>query len=281
MDENKKSNLYIKPFLFAFFMFIGYCAYLFLRRGYIDLYIANKAIAGVSFTLLCVVFVLGTITRLFSLFDKYLMYRKELGIVSFGYALAHSFISFFMLPQHFPLSRFMSFPPSFIFGLSGLIVLIILAIYSSQQIIEKLDRKKWWKLQNWGLRIAFVFVLLHVIPMKWNGWTGWFSGTGGANLAIPQLPPLSILVSLFGIYVLIVRVVEHVFTQKLKLVVHVTTIVYCAFLFVLFGWGIVKIEKKPIDWFTCTSIPNSHVLEKFPGECVTPWGEHVTQKINE
>src|SRR3989344_4152520 len=72
--------------------------YLFLRRGYYDFFIANKAFAGAAFVLLAFVLLVGLLARYFVRFDGWLIYRKEIGIVSFFFALAPGIVSF-LIPR--------------------------------------------------------------------------------------------------------------------------------------------------------------------------------------
>ena len=53
-------------------VFVSLSLYIFYRRGYYDLYIANKAFAGDAAVLLGVVFLLGPLSRFFVIFLKYL-----------------------------------------------------------------------------------------------------------------------------------------------------------------------------------------------------------------
>lgn len=76
--------------------------YLFNRRGYYDLYIVNKIFAGVSAILLGIILLIGSGSRLFSFPDRFIRYRKGLGITAFFAALAHFISSFFFCRQNFP-----------------------------------------------------------------------------------------------------------------------------------------------------------------------------------
>ena len=109
---------YGMAFAAAAILFVALSVYLFYRRGYYDLYIANKVFAGVAAVLLGIVILIGPGSRLFSFPDRYVQYRKELGIVAFFLALIHGIASFFFLPSKFPLSGFLgtlNWP--FVFGL--------------------------------------------------------------------------------------------------------------------------------------------------------------------
>src|SRR4030066_1094629 len=60
----------------AAILFIALSLYLFYRRGYYDLYIANKVFAGSSAVLLGIVLLIGPGSRLFSFPDRYVQFRK-------------------------------------------------------------------------------------------------------------------------------------------------------------------------------------------------------------
>ena len=89
-------------------VFLGF--YLFIRRGYLFtapssvdmLYVPNKAIAGAGVILIAFVFLLGPIVRYFDRFDKWLGYRKEIGIVGTFLLLADGTITYFYLPLNPP-----------------------------------------------------------------------------------------------------------------------------------------------------------------------------------
>ena len=211
--------------------------YLFLRRGYYDLYIDNKVFAGVSLMLLGTTFLIGPFSRLYSRFDSWVMYRKEIGIIAFFFALLHSLISFFFLPNKFPLTYFEKNILTFIFGLTAILVLIYLFILSFERVIKYLDRKRWWLVQNWGIRIAGLLVFLHVFIMKYPGWIKWYIQGGGSELARPYLPPASLVVSVFAFYVIVVRLSEFFGEKIARIIVMISFILLFFFLLITFLWG--------------------------------------------
>src|SRR3990167_4836153 len=119
---------YFVATVFGLVLFILLSGYLFLRRGYFDLYIINKVLSGVSLIVLAVVMFIGPLSRLYDRFDSWIIYRKELGIVAFLLALAHGVISFFFLSEKFSITYFMNNLLTFIFGLISLFILAYLFI---------------------------------------------------------------------------------------------------------------------------------------------------------
>src|SRR3989344_7540196 len=105
--------------------------YIFYRRGYYDLYIANKVFAGAAAILLGLVLLIGPLSRLFSFPDRYVQYRKEFGIVAFFLSLFSWVVSLFFLPAKFALSGFLgtlNWP--LIFGLAATVILVAIFFIS-------------------------------------------------------------------------------------------------------------------------------------------------------
>lgn len=216
---------YLISLLIASALTVFFGCYLLIRRGYFFdapptadmLYVPNKAIVGVGTVLLAFAFLIGPIVRYFDRFDKWLGYRKEIGIVGGFLVFFHAFISYFMLPLKFPqvYLTFDSLP--FAAGLIGTVLLLFLFIISFKRAIDLIGASRWWFLQRWGLRLVILFTLIHVYAMKWSGWMKWLKFGGGtptAELANPSLAGLGILVMLFVTWVVIVRLYESIFVFK-------------------------------------------------------------------
>ncbi len=219
-------------------LFVILSTYLFYRFGYYDLYIANKVFAGVAAVLLGIVLLIGPLCRLFSFADLSVQYRKELGIGAFFLALTHGIISFFFLPAKFPLSRFLgTFNLPFIFGLMATIVLMAIFFISNNRAMIFIGREKWWKLQYWGVRISFIFVLFHVFIMKWNGWLNWYKSGGDKELAHPELPGAGLLLGWFMAFVILLRLAEFISPKLGRMVWYASTVILPVIYIATFWWG--------------------------------------------
>jgi DMSO/TMAO reductase YedYZ heme-binding membrane subunit len=190
-------------------IFIAFSVYLYYRRGYYDLYIVNKILAGEATVLLGFVLLIGPLSRYFTVFDKYVQYRKELGIVAMWLAVAHSLSSLFFLPGHFSLERFFTTGLlTTVFGLAAGVILIGLFMISREKIKHALGVKRWWHMQFWGVRTAFLLIALHVGFLKMSSWISWYQKGGGAELAHPEWPGAGLLVGWFIAFVIVVRLAE-------------------------------------------------------------------------
>jgi len=212
--------------------------YLFFRRGYYDLYIANKAFAGVAAIGFGIVLLLGPGSRMFSFPDRYVQYRKEVGIIAFFLALIHSLVSLFFLPSKFSFaSYFNPITLQFIFGLTAILLLIALFAISNHWASNAIGQGRWWRIQYWGVRSAFVLVCLHVFIMKLEGWVGWYKVGGGKGLVRPEWPGAGILVAWFMAFVVLVRVAEFI-SPKLGKVAWYTSAVALPLIYIAtFWWG--------------------------------------------
>ncbi len=181
--------------------------YLTLRRGYFDLSIANKSLASGSLVLLGVVLLLGPLSRLYDRFDKWVNYRKELGILAFFGGTAHVYLSMFYLARRGPFGLYQSRPLIAYSGLLGLVLMAGLFAISLEKIKAKIDTAGWWKMQYRGVRLAAVAVLLHMTLFKYPDWMRFLAGQR-EKLAIPDWPPASLLVAIFSGFVLVVRLSE-------------------------------------------------------------------------
>jgi hypothetical protein len=203
----------------ALTIFMG--LYLLIRRGYLFdapptadmLYVPNKVIIGAGTVLLAFTFLIGPIVRYFDRFDKWLGYRKEIGIVGAFMVLSHGIISYFYLPKKFP-NEYIGFASlEFGAGLLGALLLFFLFIISFKKAIELIGASRWWFLQRWGLRLVIAFTLVHVYALKWSGWVKWLTQgiVPSKELAAPWLPGASLLATIFITWFVIIRLYESLY----------------------------------------------------------------------
>lgn len=200
--------------LAGFFVFALLSAYLFLRRDDFNLYIANKAVAGTGAALIALVFLVGSLARYFDRYDRWIGYRKEIGIIGVVFVIAHVIISAVLLPKKFMASYFADERLAMIAGIAGIVILVVLWALSRNAMIVRCGGALWWLLQRWGLRAVVFFTVLHVVPLKYPGWEKWIMRGGTSDLAMPWLPPASLLVSIFLFWVIAVRLFEMIFFFK-------------------------------------------------------------------
>ncbi|MEK7136776.1 MAG: ferric reductase-like transmembrane domain-containing protein [Patescibacteria group bacterium] len=193
-----------------------------------------------------IVLLAGPLNRLFSRFHKAVLFRKAHGITVFFVALAHSVISFFFLPEHFPRERFFTygFWP-FFFGLIGIALLFFLFCISNQWAMQKIGPERWWRLQQWGARGVFLLVFFHMFVMKWRQWLSWYQTGGSAELRHPEWPGAGLLTGWFLACIIAIRLAEAVHHRLGRAVVIASCILLPALYVLSFWWGS-TIDAKPL-----------------------------------
>ncbi len=220
--------------------------YLYLRRGYYDFYIANKAFGSTSLIVIGIVLLIGPLSRLYQRFDTWVSYRKELGIVGFALALVHTIISLFLLPDKFAFASFFKFTSinrglvPFLFGIGSIIIFFILTIMSFDAVIRRMDKAVWWRRQYWGVRAAALLLYLHIVVMKYPGWISWFTKGGSSDLVRPFMPPGSLFAGSFGLFVLLVRLIELARVKVARVATPILLTLLLAFWIGSYTWGISK-----------------------------------------
>lgn len=222
--------------------------YLFLRRGYLDLYILNKALATAALATLGLVLLIGPLSRMYQRFDALVSVRKFFGLGAFWAAVAHVVISLFFLPEHFAYSRFfgqVNIP--FYFGLAATAVLLVLYALSYERIIGTMDRRRWWHIHNWGVRVATLLAFLHLVVMKYPGWLTWWAKGGSSELVRQYLPPASLIGALFLAFVVLVRFADLLGTRRGARFTQVLAVVWVVATLGLFvrGAGLSPNQKVP------------------------------------
>lgn len=184
---------------------IGY--YLFIRLGSFSPSIANKSLADVSLVLLGIVLLAGPLSRLYTRFDSWINYRKELGILAFLTGAVHVYLSMFPLARRGPFGLYQSRPLVAYSGLLGLLIMAYLFVISFEFIKKKLGVKTWWRMQYWGARITGVAIFVHMSVFKYSEWNTWLGGKA-EGLARPDWPPVSLIVAVFFAFVILTRFSE-------------------------------------------------------------------------
>jgi DMSO/TMAO reductase YedYZ heme-binding membrane subunit len=166
-------------YLVFFFFFIWYHD---VRAKPFSLLTTEKCTAIASAYCLALALAIGPLSRFFSSFDKFLPYRRTLGLTAAFMTIPHVILVFVYLPLKYPekysvdytMSWFVDHWFTIVMGFLTFILFIVIAIYSYPSGIRKLGKHKWMILQKLGY-LVMIFVVLHLlsmgkIPKNWIAW---------------------------------------------------------------------------------------------------------------
>lgn len=237
-DHPSTLRMYLKAIGVAAVFFATISVYVSLRRGFYDLYIINKALAGSSALMLGLVLIIGPFTRFFNGFDHLQRHRKYLGIIAFFLAVAHVVSSYQFLPHYFAKSSFTrSGLWPFVYGVAALLALYFLFAISNHWARQLIEPQRWWKLQNWGVRLAFALVVLHVAVMKFPSWISWYYKGGSTELVHPEWPGAGVLVGWFLGFVIVLRLADFLGQRVGRAVWYFSMVALPALYIATFLWG--------------------------------------------
>lgn len=183
----------------------------------------NVSLAAGTLFLLGTVLLLGPLSRLFTVFDWALKFRKELGIMSFFTGFLHVYLVMFPLARSGPWGMYLSRPLSAYPGLEALMILFILFIISNTFSTRALGAKLWWQIQYWGVRMAFALTAFHMVVLKYKTIVAWLvpGGVTGAPNVV-HYPPLIIWEAQFVLLIFLIRASELFGVKVARLITQVS-----------------------------------------------------------
>ena len=183
-----------------------------MRRGYYNLYIANKAFGSTAAIIAGLTLLIGPLSKKFSILGVFMTIRRQLGLTALLYGLFH-IIASLLQAKRFPLfSWYLNEWIPVVMGIIAIGIWIYLFTISSNEKIKQIGVERWKKILSISAQIAFVAIFLHLVIMKYAGWIRWWQGLvkQTPELANPNYPPASLFVLLFIVVVVVYRVVNHI-----------------------------------------------------------------------
>lgn len=153
-----------------------------------------KGFTNTGYLLIGLSLILGPIAKFWNYFDKFLTYRKQLGIIGFIYVLIHGFIGtiIYVLPSPTILwSNYWAVA----LGIIGLYLLFVCYAISEILVIKLLGPKKWRRILRYISYTAFILSTIHIYLAKLPVWQDYINSD-------ILFPPLSLILFSFGVFVL-------------------------------------------------------------------------------
>lgn len=209
---------WIKSLGITLLVFSVFSLYLFLRRGYYNLYIINKVCGSAAVVLAGGTLLIGPLSKRFKMMSSLMTIRRQLGLSAFGFALFHIVFSLAQ-QERFPFPAWYQkelIPVGA--GIGAVIVWSYMAYISRNEKIREMGVEVWKKRLSIAGQIGFLAIFLHLTIMKYPGWINWLNGKAKVSpeLANPSYPPASIFVFLFMVGVIVYRIITYFLHKKAK-----------------------------------------------------------------
>lgn len=199
---------WIRALAVALIIFIVLSLYLYLRRGYYNIYIINKVLGSGAVVLAGIALFIGPLRKIS--FIAFLMtIRRQLGLLAFGFALLHVTASLYQSQRFEWFSWYIEEWIPVSFGILAILIWGYMTYISRNTKIVQMGSDVWKRRLSLAGDVAFLAIFFHLVVMKYQGWIKWFSGDvkQSAELANPSYPPASIFVLIIMLVVIVFRLV--------------------------------------------------------------------------
>jgi len=205
-------RLYGETFVYSLIVLAVITAYYFVTRPEYDFRAFNRGIADLSFLLMGISLILSSVCYFWDFADHFIIYRKHLGLIGFGYMALHVAISLFYTSYQPFLLYYLKDTQilSFSAALTATGIFSLMAVISNRFSIHKIGPHRWRLIMRIGY-IAYAMAVLHFALRGWPYWMLWLSGKSTSFF-----PSFGLLIFVFGSIVLLMRVVLFiaVFNKK-------------------------------------------------------------------
>jgi predicted ferric reductase len=157
----------------------------------------NKAAADTAIILMGFSMLQSGLSYFFNLFDRIIIYRKYFGLTGFAFAITHLVLSWGAFMNLLRLETWMkgAMLPA-LTGTLAFVIFTIMASISNTFFTKLLGSEAWRRTLRTGY-LAVIFVLAHVVLLKYGRWTTWY-------LEGMQTPPSLIFIFIIFLCVLLV-----------------------------------------------------------------------------
>ncbi len=199
--SQKPRKLWLNVAVFSTVLFVVLNLYTFFQEGSYGLHAVSDSLADTAVVLIGLSMALSSICYFWDFADTKIIYRKDLGLCGFAFALAHGTMALFFLEEFsFPtyyLSQSAIMP--FTFGLLSLLIYTGMAVIANRHAIHVLGGELWRLLLRVGY-LAYFYSILHFSLIMYPDWITW----GEKHETF--FPPPSFLLFLFAVSILLLRV---------------------------------------------------------------------------
>lgn len=168
----------------------------------------NKAFADTSIYLIGFSMALASVCYFWNLFDRFITYRKQLGVVGFVFGLIHIYLSFGVLQKLFMFETWQKAVPWGPFtGAIATVIFFVMTLATPSVVAKKLGGQLWRSILRFG-HVAVALIWLHVYFLKFGYILKWY------NEGMKTFPSSSAIVLAFMTIVIVLRVALGVALAK-------------------------------------------------------------------
>lgn len=216
MNKNDLSR-WGRSLIIFLLILIGFSIYLYLRRGYYNIYIINKVLGSTAVLLSGITLFIGPLSHKFPSFAKLMSIRRNLGLLAFGIAILHVVVSLVQTERFVWFSWYFNEWIPVTFGVLAIGIWVYMTFISRDRKIVLMGSDVWKKRLSFAGNLAFLAIFLHLTVMKYEGWIRWLNGQvkQTPELANPSYPPASLFVFLFMVVVIVYRIANSLLRKPL------------------------------------------------------------------
>lgn len=196
-------KLWRNTFIIGIIVFVICLLYVYLQKNSFSLRIVNQSVAWASVILIGFSFLLSGVCYFWNFADRFIIYRKHLGLVGFWYAVIHVALTLYSLSQRFNIVQYFTASHSrfqvLVDGLIAFVIFALMALISNKYSAHELGGIWWRRILRLGY-IAMFFAAVHFAVVGLPLWIKW------SYFKEVTIPPLGIVVLGFIYLVIVIRV---------------------------------------------------------------------------
>lgn len=173
LEVPEEKRLWKRSFVFGCITYIIIFLLLAVPSGQLTLRTLNRSAAWTSVILIGLSFFLTSVCYFWNFADRFIVYRKHLGLMGFYFGALHMFLILFSLSKRVNIFNFFlsenHFTP-FIFGYSALLIFTMMAFISNRYAAHELGGKRWRSLLRFGY-IGLIFSAVHFALLNAGRWS--------------------------------------------------------------------------------------------------------------
>ncbi len=196
------SHLWLDVAMYSIVIFVMISLYLFATQGRYDIRSLSRASANVGILLIGLSFMLSGLCYFWNFADHFIIYRKQLGVIGFLYAILHAGLVIMRTGINIliPSSLSQMGDIGLISAEIAILMYIAMIIISTRFVIHEIGGQRWRQLLRAGY-IAFFLSLVHMFVQGGTYWLSWLTGKSSGIF-----PSIGLLVFLFGLGVIVLRI---------------------------------------------------------------------------